>query len=482
MAGPDGSSPSEASPSDVSSGDGGPTSGPAGCQPIAIDSTTKIDNSGADTYAWSDARCRRRTAALVRNDAVDGLGGAGGYLRKVTYEYAGQMRSATGTGANGWNGFGYLVNHHGNTAATTQQTQGQYAVLFAGRHHVIHQFKWRIDAGGPVDVTAQWIFATGRDHPLFSVTYDASPAGANVVLADTRTPYGDLNWDNDTGGPVSGVGWGDKYRFQTTGNGPVTPMSAWEYTQPNTIPYDVAWSTPADAEMGLVATESWQTKIEGGDYGGGMLEQKWGKTGTSLLTDIPDWEWPFQLNQYELPFETKSHRMAWGATYGAVGQSSYTAFGTALVGYPFQSYAVYVVLGSHAAGTVDAQVREIEATQGATLSASRGTVSARGPAGVARTDTSPYAPVGFDPVYGAWDAQTASGAATLVLSLPTGSCVNPVFHLHGYAAGPPSSVTLDGRSLAADAEYFASVDPATTSLWVTLNLTVTGTATLAIDP
>jgi hypothetical protein len=467
---------------DASGGDGGSISGPGGCQPIAVDSTTKVDNSGADTYAWFDAQCHPRTAALLRNDAVDGLGGAGGYLRKLTYEFAGQRRSCTGTGANGWNGFGYPVNHYGNTVANTQQTQGQYAVVFAGRHHAIHQFKWRLNPGGPVDVTAQWIFATGRDHPLFSVTYDASPAGANVVFADTRTPYGDLGWDNDAKGPVSGVGWGDKYRFQTTGSGPVTPTSAWDYTQPNTVPYDVAWSTAADAEMGLVATRSWQTKIEGGDYGGGLLTQHWGKTGMNLLMDIPDWEWPYQLNQYELPFVTTSHRLAWGATYGAVGKSSYTAFGATLVGFPFQSYAVYVVLGSHGAGAVAAQVREIETTQGATLTASRGTVSAQGPAGVARADAIPYTPAGFDPNYAAWDAHAASGAATLVLSVSSGSLANPVFHLHDYGAGPPSSVTLDGKPLTADSEYFASVDPATSSLWITLNLTVTGTATVAIDP
>jgi hypothetical protein len=131
---------------------------------------------------------------------------------------------------------------------------------------------------------------------------------------------------------------------------------------------------------------------------------------------------------------------------------------------------------------VAAQVREIEATQGATLTASRGTVSTQGPAGVARTDTIPYTPVGFDPIYAAWDAHAASGAATLVLSVFGGSLANPVFHLHDYGAAAPSHMTLDGRPLTADSEYFASLDPATSSLWVTLNFTVTGTATLAIDP
>ena len=72
-----------------------------------------------------------------------------------------------------------------------------------------------------------------------------------------------------------------------------------------------------------------------------------GNEGDQAATDIPDSEWPFQLNQYELPSETKSHRVAWGATFGAVGSSSYTAFGQKLSGYPYQSYSVYVVLGTH---------------------------------------------------------------------------------------------------------------------------------------
>lgn len=464
-------------------GDGGAQPGPSGCAAIAIDSATKVDGSGADTYAWSDSRCARRSAALIRNDAADGFGESGGYLRRLTYELAGQTRTCTGTGANGWNGFGYIIDHYASTASETQQTRGHYAVVLAGKHHAIHQYTWRINPGGPVDVTAQWIFVTGRDHPLFSITFDATPAGANAVKADTRAPYGDLGWDADQKGDVSGVGWGDKYQFHTTGSGPVTPSSPWDYSQPNVVPYDLEWSNAADAEMGLVATRAWETKIEGGDYGGGMLMQHWGKTGTNLLADINDWEWPFQLNQYELPFVTTSHRVAWGANYGAVGQSSYTAFGKTLGGYPYQSYAVYVVLGAHSAGAVAAQVREIETVQTATLTASRGTVSTQGSAGVARTDTVAYTPAGFDPIHATWDAHAAGNAATLVLSVPSGSLAQPVFRIHDYtAAAVPSHVAFGGKTLVADADYFATLDPATSSLWVTLNLVATGTGTLTIDP
>jgi hypothetical protein len=420
---------------------------------------------------------------MLRNDGPDGLGEAGGYLRRLTYEVAGTKRTCTGTGANGWNGFGYIIDHYASTASETQQTQGKARVVLAGKHHAIHEYTWAISPGGNVNVTAHWIFATGRDHPLFSITFDATPAGSNGVNADTRAPYGDLGWDEDTKGEVSGVGWGDKYAFQTTGNGPVTTSSPWDYTKPNTVPYDLEWSNAADAEMGLVATRAWATKIEGGDYGGGMLMDHWGKTGTNLLGDIPDWEWPYQLNQYELPFVTTSHRVAWGANYGAVGQASYQAFGKTLSGYPFQSYAVYVVLGAHTAGTVAAQVREIETVQGVKLTASRGTVSAQGPAGVGRTDTVAYVPAGFDPIHAAWDVHAASNAVTVSLDVPSGSLSQPVFRVHDYtASAPPAHVTYGGKALVADTDYFATLDAATSSVWITLNLTASGTGTLTVDP
>jgi hypothetical protein len=480
----DASAANDASPGPADDGpaDGGPQPGPGGCKPIAIDGTTQVDNSGAHMYAWYDAQCKPRTAALIHNDATDGLGTSGGYLRRLSYVRDGQTRTCTGTGANGWNGFGFIVNHYGTSASDTQRLTGQHRVALAGNHHAIHEFKWRVNPGGPVDVTAHWLFATGRDHPLFSITFDSTTAGADVVKADTRAPYGDLGFDDDRKGDVSGVGWGDKYQFKTTGNGPVIPTSPWDYTQPNTVPYDLEWSNAADAEMGLVASEPWDAKVSGGDYYGGQLMTQWGKTGSSLLRDLPDSEWPYQLNQYELPFTTSSHRIAWGASYGAVGQTSYSAFGTTLSGYPFQSYAVYVVIGGHGAGAVAAAVHEIEVIQGTKLTASRGTVSTAGPPGVARTDAAPYALAGFDPVYAAWDVHAATNAATLDFAVSKGALVNPVCHVHDYGAtAPPSRVTFAGKTLAANADYFASVDPETQSLWLTLNLTI-GAGELTIDP
>ena len=65
-------------------------------------------------------------------------------------------------------------------------------------------------------------------------------------------------------------------------------------------------------------------------------------------------------------------------TFGAVGESSYTAFGKTLSGYPYQSYTVYIVLGTHTTSALAAQVSAVEADQGVTLTATRGAVATSG--------------------------------------------------------------------------------------------------------
>jgi hypothetical protein len=473
-------------PSDaaVSSSDGSVVSGAHGCQALVVQAGAKVEGTSADTFTWYDDQCLARTASLLRNDAADAFNEHGGYLRSLSYQAAGTTRTIRGTGSNGWQGFGYIVTHYenGSDEVDTQSVGGTYSTLLAGRHHAIHEFKWDIEPGGTVHVTAHWMFLTGRDNPLFAITLDSSATTAGTVVADSRCPYGDLAWDNGTNGDVSGDAWGDSHKFTTTGAGPVTPTSPWDYTPLNTIPYAYEWSTPTDSEMGLVATLSWASRIAGGDYFGGGLESLWGTKGTKLLTDIPDSEWPFQLNQYELPSETKSHRVAWGATFGAVGSASYTAFGQKLSGYPYQSYSVFVVLGTHGTSAVGAQVADLEATQGVSLSATRGTVATDGVGGPGRTDKVQFPQAGFDPVYAAWTLDAASNAATVTFDAGSGTITNPLFEIRGYtAAAAPMTVSYAGRPLVADVDYFATVDATGQRLWLTLNQALTGSGTLAIN-
>ena len=473
--------PASRSPSDAGPGGGSVVPGASGCQPLVVQAGAKVDGTSADTFTWYDDQCLPRTASLFRNDAADAFQECGGYLRVISYQAAGKTRTLRGTGVDGWQGFGYIVSHFPGDAVWTRTVTGGYRTVLAGRHHAIHEFKWDISPGGLVHVTVHWMFSTGRSHPLFAITLDASATRDGTLQADARAPYGELAWDKGALGDVSGDGWGDTHKFTTTGNGPVTPTSSWDYTKTNTIPYAYEWSASTDSEMGLVSTLSWASRIAGGDYRAGRLTRKWGKTGTNLLTDIPNWEWPFQLNQYELPSVTTSHRIGWGATYGAVGSSSYKAFGQTLGGYPYQSYTVYVVLGTHAPSAVAAQVAAVEATQGVSIAATRGDVAIEGPGGPARTDQVRFPQTGFDPVYAAWTVDAASNAATVTLHAGAATIANPMFEIRRYTGGAPATVSYAGRALVADADYFATVDPAGHRLWITLNQTVSGSGTLIIN-
>ena len=474
------------------SGAGTAAPGASGCQPMRIEGAFNLGGYACDRFTWSDAGCKTRTASLVKNSAADPGGSRGGYLRQITYEANGQPRTVNGSGANGWNGWGYIVNHYASTASTSRTASGgSLRTLLAGAHHAIHEFKVRVNPGAAVDTTVHWYFATGRSHPIYAITFDATPAGADKVQADTRAPYGDMIFDggSDNRGDVSGIGWGDRYRFETQGKGPVTWASTWDYREPNTVPYVVAWSEPADAEMGAVQTQTFDQQIAGGDYGAGMLSACQGKDSstagqgcTSGNQTLPQsWLWPFQLNQYELDYVTTSKRVAWGSTYGAVGQRSYTAFGQTHSGYPLLSYSVYGVFGPHAESAVEAQRKEVEAVQKTQLVATVGTVLTRGPAGAGRSDEIAFAPPGYNPVYGVWDLAAASNRAAFRIAVGATPLSNPTFRLLGYSAERAPAVRLDGSALQADQDYFLSLETANQLVWITLNRTLTGQVEVAIE-
>ncbi|MBX7116436.1 MAG: hypothetical protein K1X64_19080 [Myxococcaceae bacterium] len=463
--------------------------GAAGCQAIGIENDVNLGGYHTDRYGWNDDQCQRRTAALVRNNATDPGGSRGGYLRELTWKNGNTDITARGTNANGWNGWGYVVNHYGNSAALSKSRMGTFRTVLSGRHHAIHEFKLQMSPGGPVDVTVQWVFRTGVSHPIYAITYDATPAGPNAVNADTRAPYGELAFEG-TAGAIGGIGWGDKYRFTTTGAGPLTVASSWEYTQANSVPYVRMWSQGSDAEMGAVQSQSWEQHVAGGDYGSGQLAAScWGKSSANKGANCSaaaqlmplDWLWPFQLNQYELPFTNASHRLAWGSQYGAIGQTNVSAFGKTFSGYPRVSYSVFMTVGPKSAQTTLKQVEGLERILGATLTASEGTVVTSGPAGVGRGDTAVFSLAGYNPAFASWDVQTASNRATVTLDAKAGALEKPLLRFNGFTAAQLSKVTVDGQALAADTGYFATVDAPSQTVWLTLNGVVSGPAVVHIE-
>ena len=115
----------------------------------------------------------------------------------------------------------------------------------------------------------------------------------------------------------------------------------------------IEYANNPDAEMGLVQTQTYLQH----DAGGYQFYPNWGKSDAD--GPMPeDFNWTYQLNQYELPSTTRSKRMAWGSNFGAVGQTSYLAYGDDknLVGYPYQSYSLFVVLDKHSLSPVAGQV------------------------------------------------------------------------------------------------------------------------------
>lgn len=448
------------------------------CAALSVTEQVSVADVDCDRVTWRDAQCRPRTAAMVRV--------GGGYVRQVSYALKSGTRTITGTDAAGHKGWGFTMSHFDATWTSGQDAPGKFRVLFAGAHHAIYEYQSApVIKGQPVPVTQHWFFATGRDHPVLATTYDLSGIAPGSLLADLRTPYGDLAWDGDENAQktvVSGVAWGDRYRFTTTST-PLTMNSDWDYSKPNTVPFVSEWALASDAEMGAVQT---QTQLQH-DAGGYWFYTGWGKTSADGVTTMgqigkmtPTWNWTYQLNQYELcqddpaclEHTTGSHRLAWGANYGALGgkdaSGMYDAYGgdKLVSGYPYQSYSVFLVLGPHSAAPTLAQVAEIEAVQRSKLTASVGKVPTSLAGGVGRTDPVKLEPPGWDARYAIWSV-ASDETGELKLEIDTPGLTHPVFAISGRHVAP-SQIKLDGALLVADRDYLLSFDPAGDRLWLTL--------------
>jgi hypothetical protein len=486
---------------------------------LLVDHDVPIDGMLGDRFTWRDSADRPRVAVLAHNDGASGPGGTrGGELREFRYETGSATRivRAPPTGAGG---FGYVVSHRfeGTSGIAADDSPlghgfpGSFTRVFEGRHHAILRFTQlyprysRTDADPPntrydVPVTIEWLFATGRDHPLWAVTWDLSGVPVDALNDDSRAPYGELLFDGAASqaeaSPIAGVGWGDRYRFASTGN-PVTYNSAWTWNVPNAIPYVKLWTTAVDAIMGSVQTQTIVQQDAGGYYG----VDRWGTTsadGDACFAPLGppsvmpcDYNWPFQSINYSLDpstpdVPTDNTRLAWGTNFGFLGQATYLIHGSAYYGgplpdttapgWPRKSYSTYVVLGLHSADAVAAAVEQVEAVQTVVLTANVGTVATDGPAGVGREDTMVYDPPGYDPVRGALTFTAAGNALDANIAVGAGALENPLLVIRGYGAGYPTTLRYNNAPLVADRDYFASLRPGAQELWITLDLDLAGAA------
>ena len=493
----------------------------------------------SDRFDWCDAAGQPRVAVLAHNDgAAAGPGGTrGGELREFRYETGvGTRVVAAPSPARGDGGFGYVVSHPlsedhcvaGDSSSLGHFFTGTWTRVFEGRHHAIFRFQQNYPryctVAAPatehdIPVTIDWVFSSGRDDPLWAVTFDMNGFGDGVIDDDSRAPYGTLNIDGSSGtymdSAVGGIAWGDRKRFTTTDANATTLDSSWSWNTANSVPYVELWAFGNEAAMGLVQTQTMDQHDAGGGrqpYGPGTYDVSayWGATSAGGKA-CPDGAvdqltgqahylpcvglWPYQLNSFsygDLVNPTSDAKVTWGTQYGFLGNSAYDlhdstlAPGSTGIGYPYQSYSLYVVFGGHDVGAVAARVAQVEAAQTvtATILGGIGSVATSGPPGINRPGTPTYAVPGYDPVYGALTFVASGNALDANIAVGAGTLRHPLIVVRTYtSASYPSTVKLNGAALAIDVDYFPSLRPAASELWITLNRDVSGAANeLQIQP
>lgn len=468
----------------------------------------------SDRFTWRDAANKPRVAVLAHNDGQTGPTAPGGYpnrggaLREFRYQMpdnSTRVAGVTSYGNGGQGGFGYVVSHsawpsngggcNGDDSPLGYGTPGAFQRVFEGRHHAIFRFTQNYPrhcsaaAGGAtksVPVTIDWTFSTGRDNPLWSITYDMSALPANYLVDDSRAPYGELNIDGNGATDISGVGWGDRWQFKST-TAPVTLNSAWTWNVLNTVPYVKLWIASTNATMGIVQSQT-MTQQDAGARNQFYqdITPFWNHTsaqGNAGGAYAMPWQdsWPYQANSFSIGVGASNNnaRLTWGTSYGFLGQTTYSVYDGVVAnapGYPRKSYAVYVVLGPQSTSPVEAQRGEVETIQTLALTATVGSVATSGPAGPARADTITYAPVGYNPIYGALTFAAAGNKLTANIAVGAGHTLkHPLLVVRGVNAYP-STVKLNGATLTADADYFPSLRAGANELWLTLNRDLSGAA------
>ncbi len=546
----------------------------ANCGPLTVNAGASINGFLNDQYVWYDSHCQERSAALALNDATKG-----GNAKQFIYTpFIGGAPSAGGAltvnpGDPAAGGFGYIVAHLANPSFANAYgaddsplgsgSGAAYDTPFAGNNHAIHEYKLNyvrygmtasattaylnyLANGGtkpfvpwdwlnacPGDpncqyvtvynmpVTIHWMFATGRDYPVWSVTFDLSQAPDYAVESDFRAPYGDMKVEGGDGSepvggvgsePVGGVGWGDEYEFVSSA-APFTMNSAWDYSILNQgAPYDYLWTSATQAEMGLAGTQILANQNAGGYNNQGSSSGTYnnGETGNNLRGNTSTLmgpcnndaavgapythtmpcmsDWAYQLVQYSLSSAaatTNDKRLAWGADWGSLGYGSLkTINGNTVSGWPKVSYSVYVVLDNHANNPTKTMAEQAKTISMTTLTASVGSVLTSGPAGVGRSDLVTYSPAGYSPIYSTWEVAASGNQAALTFGVASAapSTLNiPVIVIHNYTkAGAPTAINFDGATLTVNKDYFVSLRPDQSELWITLNEKFKGTHTVQI--
>jgi hypothetical protein len=477
-----------------------------------------------NTITWSDARNAARTMTL------------GSYLYQYDFSFDDGQNSITRTAnddAYGHPGFGYVVSHNtqtGNSPLGKANTPNRVdSIIFSGAHHAIHRVEFIYDRdkepggfGIKIPVVIEWFIATGRDHPIWAVTWKMSEAtnpqqlNLDEYRMDVRGPYGSLNFDGATnlnqGDAIGGVAWGDFALKFTTTDAQLTLSSPWIYTTPNNVCFTQAWAANQNAEIGIVQTRVADKEM---GYQDRVVGRERGHTSAENYTDKGDCNsfggdnrayampcvsgWPYQLMNFDwdptsgkpINEATGTKLIAWGSPYGWLGASSFDVFDYSATadGRGDRSYATFIILGPKArvnqAGDVAQAIMAVEALNAATISAvqpgSLVTQVAKGP-GAHQIKAIAN---GYNDTYAAYYLNADANQVMFTFTPADGTVVNnPIFVVRNYAGQQLPQISLDGMLLAlntgSNAGAFVSLNLATNELWVTLHAAIQNAVTLAI--
>jgi hypothetical protein len=452
----------------------------AAADPI-VSVAAEIDGRAVQSITWTDSTGKPRTVSVLADN-----------VKIIRYAYTVDGANVVDDEAPGY-GIGNLVNHGDCGATSTLGGAQEYEASagFAGANHYVWRSTLRLRMCNHQDVswrvTSEYVFYTGHDHFIQTVSYDASDLPMSEELGDDmRGPYNQTTWPGD--GSITGFGWGSEFKFRTTG--PIPDGNAnvgggvavpWEWTEPNTIPYVWEWcdrtaGAAVDREFGIVQNQPYVEQ----DFGGGFFgcgADCFAKTPPLTGTALPAaWAMPSQMSSYDSNY--RSGRITWGQTYGTMENNHANDTGTITdmgSGFrPVNAWSWTHVVGAFTAKGVPARITDTENLYASSLSASTGTVVTEGPRGpgdfvgpmVGEMPTITWTHPGLDFIYRSWNASADEGVLAVTLDVD-GGLFRPVFVVHDMGAGAPL-VRLDGAELVADRDYFASFDAASDKLWLTL--------------
>ena len=494
----------------ITTAEGGIRHDPEGIAPVG----------NVNLITWKDSRNADRRMTL------------GAYLYQYDFSFDDNQQVVTRSAnddAFGHPGFGYVVSHNTETgnsplgkgnAPTTVET-----TVFSGGHHAIHRVEFVYDrdqeGGGfgiKIPVVIEWFVATGRDHPVWAVTWKMGEAANpqhinfNDYRMDVRGPYGSLNFDGaanrNQGDAIGGVAWGDFGLKFTTTDAQLTLHSPWTYNTPNTVCFTQAWTANDNAEMGIVQTRvadqemGYQDRVVGRERGHTSAENYLHKGNcTDFGGDNRNYAmpcisgWPYQLMNFDWDptagkpanEATGTKLIAWGSPYGWLGAASFDLFDFSATadGRGDRSYATFIVLGpkfrvnqgNDQAGDVVITLKAVETLNAATISNvnpdSLVTQVAKGPGATQMK----HITNGYNDSYAAYYLNASDNQVAFTFTPAVGTFVkNPIFVVQNYTTRQLPRITVNGNpitvNIGADAEAFVSLNLATNELWATLNATI----------